>query len=128
MGVDVNMYVLGTATDEELAEAEKYMEARVGGMAWGHPETRPLLRRADYPDLRIELDTGSRYYGPGYERGHWPTIAAAILCMRVAFGGRDVYYGGDTTDDGLLADDNLLTAYWLHFLGPDGDSYHDRRH
>lgn len=128
MGIDVNLYAVGEVTDEELAEAEAYMQARISGIAWRDGGDATILVRSKYADDgRIEVNTGHRYYGPGYERGPWHTISAAILCLRVALPNCQVFYGGDSSDDGLLADDDLLTEYWLHFLGPDGDAYHDRR-
>jgi hypothetical protein len=124
MGVDVNLYAVGEVTDDELAAAEEYMNSRVPQIAWRDDSDCTILVRDKREPNRIEVSTGHRYYGPGYERGHWPTISTAILCLRVALPHCEVFYGGDTTDDGLSADDDLITEYWLHFLGPDGDRYH----
>lgn len=125
MGVDVNLYAVGEVSDEQLAEAEAYMNARVPAMVWDVGDDRTLLQRTEYPEPdRIEVNTGMSYYGLSYTRGDWPTIAGAILCLRAALPQCRVFYGGDTTDYGVEATDELLAEYGLHWLGPDGDSYH----
>ena len=130
MGVDVNLYAEGVVTDDELAAAEAYMAERVSTLGWSDSGEPTLLRRSDPEDMydppRIELSTGQRFWGPGYERGNWPLISAGILCLRVALPNCTVFYGGDTTDYGIEATDELLSEFWLHFLGPEGDAYHAR--
>jgi hypothetical protein len=123
MGVDVNLYAESDApiSDERLAEAAAFFTARIGEGDEFFSET---LQRDPYPipggKPRIEWNTGTRYYGPGYERGYWPTIYAAILTMQAALPECTVYYGGDTTDDGEECTADFLARLWLHFLGPRG--------
>jgi hypothetical protein len=38
-----------------------------------------------------------------------------------------VFYGGDSSDDGLECTEDLLAEYWAHFLGPNGNDYHARK-
>ena len=52
MGVDVEIWVLGTCTDEELAVAEAFMMNRVGDMAW---RGEPILERREWETPRIEI-------------------------------------------------------------------------
>lgn len=42
----------------------------------------------------LVLNTWQRFYGPGYERGDWPTIRRQIDYMRETFD-RPVFYHGD---------------------------------
>lgn len=126
MGIDVNLYVEGDITDDEFDAAFAYMEARVGRRSGD--DLAVLERNPHYADpMRIEFGTLERYYGPGYERGYWPGIYAAIMAMRHAFPGRQVFYGGDTTQDAEAVTDERLDAIWQHWLGPDGDNYYGRR-
>jgi hypothetical protein len=121
MGLDVNLYAEGVVTDEELAAAEAYFAARSLSRPW---DDGPHLARTTYPSDRIEVDCGgARYYGPGYERGPWPTIHADILLLRHALPQCTVHYGGDSTDDCPEATDEVLSEVWEHFLGPRGDNY-----
>lgn len=125
MGVDVNLYAIGEVTDEQLAEAEKLVTSRGLDVGW---EGSPALERAKYyDDDRIELNTLSRYYGPDYERGSWPSIFAMIRVLQAALPQCSIYYGGDTTDDGEEVTPEMLEGIWRHWLGPDGDGYHNRR-
>lgn len=133
MGIDVNLYAVVSPSPEQLATAEAYFKGRDHGFAdnsvYGDPESPVLVLDlgADWRDFpRVEVYTLSRYYGPGYERGHWPAIYGAILTLQAAFPSAPVYYGGDSTDDGELVTQEFLEAMWLHFLGPNGDSYHRR--
>ena len=44
-----------------------------------------------------EIDTGSRYYGPGYERGPWPKIAAVLMELLACEDVEKVWYGSDAS-------------------------------
>ena len=43
----------------------------------------------------INLDMYDSYYGPGYERGYWPTIASVLEFLRHRFLNSQVWYGPD---------------------------------
>ena len=126
MGIDIEIYVLGTCTDEELEVAEAFMMNRVGGLSWGLDTPHPLLERCKYPENRIEVDSGDRYYGHGYERGNWPKIYGGIRAMQAAFSGRPVFYGGDVSEYGQECTHEFLESLWRHWMGPLGDAYRDR--
>ena len=72
---------------------------------------------------RVNVCTMSRYYGPGYERGPWPDIYGAIRTLQAAFPEAKVFYGGDTSDDGIECTGEYLAEIWEHFLGPHGNDY-----
>jgi len=42
-----------------------------------------------------EVDSLTRYYAPGYERGEWPSIAAVLMQLHEAPEVEVVWYGGD---------------------------------
>lgn len=105
MGVDVEMKVRThrPLTDGELNDVRsKFIER--------FPEVEWETERGDrYPDLErdewaaggqvVALRTLQRFYGAGYERGHWPTIREMGDFLAVVFGETgEVRYGGDCGD------------------------------
>lgn len=71
-------------------ESHRPGDYRFPDLVWD--ETEPV------PTLSIQaLD---RYYGPGYERGHWPTIRDMGDWLTVQLGeSGEVRYGADTNDE-----------------------------
>lgn len=122
MGLDVNLYAEADPSPERLNAAEKFFTARSN---FGDTKSHVLnLNDAEWFDRpRVEVATMARYYGPGYERGDWPTIYGAIRVLQAAFPEATVYYGGDSSDDGVECTDEYLAEIWSHFLGPHGDDY-----
>lgn len=57
----------------------------------------PILdyHKDDSPGATHEIDMGARYYGPGYERGPWPALAAALMELMQDPQIERVWYGGD---------------------------------
>ena len=45
-----------------------------------------------------EIDQCWRYYGPGYERGPWPSIAAVLMALHASPDVETVWYFGDCSD------------------------------
>lgn len=81
---------------------------------------------ADRPDggTLITVSTLSRYYGEGYERGHWPIISGVMRWLRARLPQATIWYGGDS--GGTLAvfteaDDSKM---WAHFIAVGHDPYH----
>ena len=77
---------------------------------------------------RYELITPWRYYGPGYERGPWPTIRAVMVWLMRNTNGT-VLYGSDADDTqthfGLYELDKM-DAHWarvghIPYRGPSGN-------
>jgi hypothetical protein len=124
MGLDVNLYAEGDYTTEELQAADAYLLARSTLPDPAYNDGHAIVRDSDTG--RVELYTLARYYGPGYERGDWPTIYGAIRLMQTAFPRCRVYYGSDSMDDGEECTDEFLAELWEHFLGPNGDDYRTR--
>lgn len=128
MGVDAEIYVFGPVSDDEMRDAEAFCADRLSGSVVyrGKGDDGPdLVRRTTLEGQPIvALDTWSRLYEVGYERGPWPEIYGAIMTMQAAFPGRSVYYGGDSTDSHPVATPERLASLWAHFLGPDGLAYH----
>lgn len=121
MGVDVVLYAKGEVSDAELEAANCFLSARLYGRSddW-------LGRSAYDPDV-VEFDSWGRYYGPGYERGDWPTIYGHIVALRAALPGCTVHYGADSDmDDPPAVTDADLAKIWAHFLGPHGADYRIR--
>lgn len=71
----------------------------------------------------LELRCITRFYGPGYERGPWPLIYAALRALLVIYPGATIRYGPDGDDPIRIVDAEFLEQMWEHYLGPDGDAY-----
>jgi hypothetical protein len=126
VGIDCEIYVEAEVTDEFLSFAEEYMMKRVPSFAWRRDEGDTILRRRDYPEPRVEVQTLSRYYGTGYERGDWPDIYAAIRAMQGVFSDRPVFYGGDVSEYGMECTPEFLEEHWTHWQSAEGFGYRDR--
>lgn len=128
MGIDAEIYGVGDITDARLHEVEQFFLRRgPEGFAILGEDGHFLNRRRD-PRI-ITLDTLSRWYGPGYERGSWPDIALALETFRRAAPELTIYYEDDTTcefDQQFKYTPELAAEMWDHYFGPHGDAYHDR--
>jgi hypothetical protein len=72
----------------------------------------------------VEVSLGTRYYGPGYERGDLPGILAVARYLRAAFKPCEVWYGGDSS--GICAEhlnDELESSLWEHFCSQASREY-----
>jgi hypothetical protein len=63
-----------------------------------------------------ELSSLTRYYGPGYERGPWPDIAATLLELLADENIEDVGYGGDSDEYVEPVTLAWLTQMNLHYI------------
>ena len=127
MGVAVVLYATGDVTDEQFGQANLLMTVRCPFLLWNDDAFPKLLKRTDYPEARVKVSTGMKFYGHGYERGDWPRIYAAIRMMQVALRHCEIFYGGDTTDYGIPCTTEFLESVWDHWCGQNGDAYHNRR-
>jgi hypothetical protein len=102
MGVDVEFKArtTGQLPEPVATLAARFREAmpfeyEVGGQRY------PDLTWDEYdPIPTLEVHTLMRYYGPGYERGHWPSIRAMGDWLAEALDGvSEVRYGGDSADE-----------------------------
>lgn len=119
MGIDVRLYVEGSFSDEQITEADAFIKERFGD--WDR-EWEPLSR-VSYAPNRLSLACPDRYYGPGYERGWWPTIYNHIRLLQAAFPDGQVFYGSDVMDVGEPVTPEFLENIWDHWLGPNGQAY-----
>jgi len=55
----------------------------------------PIVAEDDEQFVKVSLR--GRYYGPGYERGSWPTLRAIIFFLTEAVPQGQVWYGGDSS-------------------------------
>ena len=125
MGVDVNLYVTGDVSDEDAVRVNALLLDRCDRFVDDWTGEGVVFSPTDaYDEPRWQVSTMARYYGPGYERGPWAEIAAAIILLRHALPGRTVHYGGDSDDACPVVDDEYLAEIWAHWAGPDGDDYH----
>jgi hypothetical protein len=116
MAKDVSLYAEGEITDEELATGAALLRARATIVDTLTPADPVLIRSSYHRPPRVELATLSRYYSPTYDRGHWPSIYAAIRLMQAAFPHCRIFYGSDEDDSGQECTDEFLAGIWRHFL------------
>jgi hypothetical protein len=62
-------------------------------------------------DATHKVDQLWRYYGPGYERGPWPRIAAVLMALHASPDVETVWYFGDCCDG-----DEPFTQHRVHEL------------
>lgn len=75
-------------------------------------------------DATHEIDNWARYYGPGYERGPWPTIAAALLTLYAAPNVVAVYYFPDSKRAGETFSLDDLAKFNAHYAKHGTRPYH----
>jgi len=67
-----------------------------------------------------EYEGLSRYYGEGYERGHFPNIYMTILWLRLNFPKVTIYYGSDSYEEIdvlTISKQNKLLKHWASVGG-----------
>ena len=57
----------------------------------------------------------SAYYGPNYERGHWPDLAAILEFLRRRIPEGRVWYGSDAADEVTVVSDDWMSTMWTHW-------------
>lgn len=66
-----------------------------------------------------ELDTLSRFYSVGYERGYWPTICEVLMLLFASPGVGKVWYGGGCSESIPEVTPEDVLALSRHFMvGP----------
>ena len=110
-----------------VISVEDVNDLNVKGLPWARI-MECLTAEAAYFEIKdnvLQVGGLARYYAPGYERGPWPEIYAAILALRAIYPGHQMYYHGDHQEYyiGNLVTDEWLHEMWEYWLGPDGDNY-----
>jgi hypothetical protein len=67
------------------------------------------------------------YYAPGYERGYWPEIAAALEFLRNRLPGAKVWYGPDGTEQLDEATGEFMRCMWSYWAQHGSRPYYERR-
>ncbi len=105
---------------------------------WGPEGERALslIPRGDYEFLPddlprsttiIQAHPSSAYYGPGYERGDWPELAAIIEYLRHRLNGVTVWYGDDASDVVRETTRTLLDEMWAYWATHGSRPYDNRQ-
>ncbi len=130
MGVDCEILF---STGRELSEQDEKILAwrlvEAVGRRFFYPE-RPFHRLHSSSEMygttaTHEINSLERFYGEGYERGHWPDIAAVITWLRLNFPNGQVWYGGDTGEALTLITDQFMSETWKHWAEHGGVPYRD---
>ena len=61
------------------------------------------------------IDTYSRYYGKGYERGSWPDICSVLMLLFACPNVKRVWYGGDSSDPPEISREQV-NEISMHFM------------
>ena len=112
MSIDAEIHVL-YVSDDDIARAIDFID-QVAWPAWD-AEGEYIVQRWG---AHAWLDTnGQRFWSPGYQRGHWPTIASCLMLAIGAFPDRLVTYDGDhvAIEDHQIVDDDFLRSYWQEY-------------
>lgn len=106
MGVDVKIYA-------KAKQPELTLECE---LPRGY-ELKPVDADAFAPEGSThEVDTLARYYGPGYERGPWAEICAALMLLHACPEVERVWYGGDNADEVPECPPARVVALSEHFM------------
>ena len=134
MGIDVLMYAETNPTAQELEAARDLFRRSAiaddysvdGELKWSCLEFEDE-DETEQSSMRVVANVTCRYWGPGYERGDWPSIYGAIRLLQTAFPTARVFYGGDSDDAAEEVTEDLLQEMWEHFMGPNGNNSRTRR-
>jgi len=63
-----------------------------------------------------EIEQCWRYYGPGYERGPWPRIAAVLMALFASPNVEHVWYFGDCSDEGEPITPEQVMEICAHYM------------
>ena len=144
MGIDAMMFVRTKTkiTPDDLRRLSFRMCSALGAENFFHgypPNCHALefckIWEQDGPDINsengetfVDVHLYTRYYGPGYERGDFPLIAATAEWLERNIKGSEVWYGGDSS--GVCAkkfDKKVREEFWKHFCGEHGADYRTDR-
>lgn len=105
MGVDAEILfeVTGDISDLYLGSDFKITEA-------------DEFDKEDHPGATHSASTCIRYYGPGYERGTWPTICTCLMNLHAHENVGKVWYGGDSTNQHPECPPERVNEISLHFM------------
>lgn len=134
MGVDAKIAVRGDMDDAQLEALTIALRTRFNRkefFIYGEDKDNldaPLLS-ADEDSVEepsvLHLRWYARHYGPGYERGDWPKMAAMLECVRKNIPASCAcLYGTDSHDTWTLVDDGFMREQWYHWASKEGNSYY----
>jgi hypothetical protein len=75
----------------------------------------------------LEVATGDRYYGPGYERGDWPRICAILLSLFATSDVEVVWYFGEVDDHPKPMKPDDVFAICRHYVQHGHRPYYEDR-
>ena len=73
-----------------------------------------------------EIDQRFRYYGHGYERGPWPSIAAVLMALHAAPNVETVWYFGDCVDGDEPFTRESVLEFSMHYMTVGDRPYRNR--
>lgn len=77
------------------------------------------------PEATHDVDTFSRYYGPGYERGDWGEICRVLMLLLACPDIERVWYSGDTGSHSSPCTVETVLEISRHFMKYGCRPYHN---
>ena len=74
-----------------------------------------------------EIEQCWRYYGPGYERGPWPSIAAVLMALHASPNVETVWYFGDFSDGDEPFTPQRVHEFSAHYMAEGDRPYRGMR-
>lgn len=113
MGIDACIYVK-TSDGQEPAVCDSL------------PPGCRVVATAFFERATHEIDQRFRYYGPGYERGPWPSIAAVLMALYAAPNVEAVWYFGDCHDEDEPFTREQVLEFSEHYMTVGDRPYRNR--
>ena len=123
MGLDLTIAAVGKVTSEQYETAKAYIEERF-------PPSKYV--DLELTDQGVQYSDLTRFYGEGYERGHWPHIYGLTRVLMKAFPQCDIYHLADETIEDIGPNhcpitETELQKTWDYYLSADGQNYRNKR-
>lgn len=117
MGVDACIYVKTRSGEDVDLSSDLPRDVEV------HPS---VFEDGGMEGSTHEIVNRWRYYGPGYERGPWPSIAAVLMVLLGSQDVKTVWYFGDNKDDDEPFIVERLEQFTRHYIEHGNRPYDDK--
>jgi hypothetical protein len=127
MGIDTTIKIKTKAKiADDILRDLNYRFMELGMIHYGNSPIS-LSQYSQFPDgYCYKIDSLERYYGIGYERGHWPNILMSLKWLKHNIPDSIIYYGGDDWEGDDEFTDEVEKEITNHWLNNGGLPYRER--